>query len=121
MMMFTIGARSEFTRRAMATAVMSWRALVFRPSTAVVMHISGYDDDPRELWQIPEVCDFVRRFCEKTRAHEHPAIEPMSRSLLLACGADPDRHFNVTMITRDEALERTGEFFKSKIKSESDD
>jgi hypothetical protein len=115
-MVFSIGAAPYFNRKALATAVLSWRALKIRPSTAIVIHVGGYDDDPRELWQIPEVCSFICRFCEKTKAHEHPAMDPMSRNLLLLCGADPDLHVGAIMIPAEESNRQTQEFFKSRIK-----
>jgi len=113
---FSIGARPYLGKRALSTAIMSWRALKITPSTAVVIHLGGFDDDPRELWDIPEARDFIGRFAEKTQAHKHPAIDPMSRNLLLLCGADPELHARADMITKEQALEQTNEFFKSRIK-----
>ena len=118
MVAFSIGTAPYFDRKALSIAVLSWRALKIEPSTAIVIHLGGYDDDPRELWNIPEARDFIRRFCEKTQAHKHPALEPMSRNLLFACGADPDRDVGVTMISGKEALEQSGEFFKKRIREE---
>lgn len=117
MLAFSLGG-PPFNRMALATAVMSWRALKIEPTTAIVIHVGGYDDDPRELWQIPEVMNFVRKFCEKTRAHEHPAMDPQSRAVLLACGADPTKHVHVDMISKEESLRRSGEFFKERLKEE---
>lgn len=118
MLTFSIGTRPYFNRKALATAVVSWRALDIKPSTVIVLHLGGYDDDPRELWQIPEARDFIRRFAEKTKAHEHPAVDPISRNLLLACGADPDLKVSVDMITVDDALRQMGEFFSEVMKKE---
>jgi len=117
---FSIGTAPYFNRKALATAVVSWRALKFKPSSAVVIHVGGYDDDPRELWQIPEVCAFVRRFCEKTKAHEDPALDPMSRNLLLLCGADPGIEPEVIMISPDESADATMDFFKSRMANHGD-
>lgn len=115
LMTFSLGTGPHFNRKDLAVAVMSWRALVFMPSTAVMIHVGGYDQDPRELWQIPEAREFIRKFCEKTKAHENPAIDPMSRALLLACGADPNRYVDIKMISREEALRQSQAFFKSRI------
>jgi hypothetical protein len=115
-MVFSIGTAPYFNRKALAIAVLSWRALKIKPSTAIVIHVGGYDEDPRELWQIPEARDFICRFCEKTQAHKHPALDPMSRNLLLLCGAEPDLQFGAIMIPAEESNRHTQEFFKSRIK-----
>ena len=103
-MVFTICERGRLDRKTLATAVIAWRNLQIQKNTAVMIHVGGYDEDPRELWQIPEVCTFVQKFCAKTKAHEHPALEPMSKGVLLACGADPYQLVSVNMIT---AVSRT--------------
>jgi hypothetical protein len=46
------------------------------PGTWVLMIIAGYDDDPRELWDIPEVQAFCRRLIKMGMlAALDPAIE----------------------------------------------
>ncbi|KRR21305.1 hypothetical protein CQ14_06560 [Bradyrhizobium lablabi] len=115
---FSIGSADDLSRKALATAVMSWQALKVQPSTAITVHFGGYDEDPRELWQIPEAREFIRKFAVKTNAHKHPALEPTSRALLLACGADPTKRVRVSMITENEALEESTRFFKSRIEKE---
>jgi len=115
-MMFSIGEYPRLYSKALATAVMSWRALKIKPSTAIIIHLGGYDNDPRELWDIPQAREFIRKFAERTGAHKHPAIDPTSRALLLACGADPELKVKVDMITAEEATERDLEFFKSRLK-----
>lgn len=118
MLVFSIGEKRYLNRKALAAAVLSWRAQKFKPTTAVTIHFGGYDDDPRELWDIPEAASFIRRFCEKTKAHKHPALEPISRALLLACGADPNLRVTVDMISTEAALQKSGEFYKSRIGKE---
>jgi hypothetical protein len=118
MLAFSIGSKAEMDRKALASAILAWRALKIEPSTAIMMHFGGYDDDPRELWQIPEVCSFVQKFCVKTKAHEHPQVEPQSRNWLLACGADPSRPVMVQSISPQESLARSAEFFKQVIKDQ---
>jgi hypothetical protein len=118
MVAFTIGSKTEMHRKALAAAVLAWRAIKIEPTTAIIMHFGGYDDDPRELWQIPEVCRFVQKFCAKTKAHEHPQVEPQSRDWLLACGADPSRPVKVQSISQRESLARSAEFFKQVIKED---
>jgi hypothetical protein len=116
---FTICERGRLTRKALATAVLAWRTLKIKTSTAIMIHVIGYDDDPRELWQIPEVCEFVQKFCAKTKAHQHKALEPMSRAVLLACGADPVFKVSVNMISAEQALQESMKFFKARLGKKS--
>jgi hypothetical protein len=111
---FSLCGKGDMDRAVMARAIMAWRRLRLKPSQIVIIHVAGYDDDPRELWQIDEVRAFVQKFCAKTGAHSHPAIDPMSRSLLLACGADPSRTVSVNMISEDAALAEFTEWIKNK-------
>jgi hypothetical protein len=112
---FMLATKGEMNRKAMATAVLAWRALKIESTTAITLVIGGYDDDPRELWEIPEVCTYVRKFCTKTNAHEHPQVEPQSRNWLLLCGADPERSVSLWPISRKEALDRSAAFFDQVI------
>lgn len=116
MLVFTLCERGWTHRKALATAVLSWRNLKIEPNTAITFLVSGYDDDPRELWQIHEVREFVQKFCARTDALNHPALEPMARTLLLACGADPTVHVIVNPISQEEAMKQSMDFFKAKIK-----
>lgn len=116
MLVFSVGSKNELDRKALAAAVLAWRALKIKSTTAITMHFGGYDDDPRELWQIPEVCAFIQKFCAKTSAHTHPQVEPQSRDWLLACGADPSQSVTVHMISPQESLDRSAAFFKQTIK-----
>lgn len=115
---FSIGSRDDLSRKALAYAVMSWRALEVKPTTAITLHFGGYDDDPRELWQIPEAREFIRKFGVKTNAHKSPALEPISRALLLACGVDPTKHVFVDMITKEAALEKSNAFFNAQLRKD---
>lgn len=115
MMVFSIGTAGILHSKALAYAVMSWRALKIRPSTAIVMHFGGYDEDPRELWTIPEVRKFVQKFCAKTGAHKHPALDPTSRAWLLACDVEPGLKVHVNMVSVEKSLDDSMEFFKSRL------
>jgi hypothetical protein len=115
---FMVGTKANMNRKDMATAVLAWRALKIEPTTAITLVFGGYDDDPRELWEIPEVCTYVRKFCAKTNAHEHPQVEPQSRNWLLLCGADPKRSVSLWPISQQESLDRTAAFFKQVIPPE---
>jgi hypothetical protein len=56
---------------------------------SVYITVAGYDDDPRELWEIPEVSDFLRKFTAKAKLAQanFSALDDISKALLLhACG-----------------------------------
>ena len=42
---------------------MAWRETSMRfPNSGFYLQIAGYDNDPREPWEFPEVARYVRRF-----------------------------------------------------------
>jgi len=104
LVMFSMCGKGEMDATVLADAVAAWRRLA--KVEHIMLHVAGYDDDPRELWQIAEVRDFVRRFCAETQAHQSPALDPTSKALLLACGGDPSIKVTVEPITVEEALAR---------------
>lgn len=57
-----------------------------------MLSISGYDDDPRELYEIPECCTWARWFVQQFRCPDLFGDEALSILSLMACGArkDPD-------------------------------
>jgi hypothetical protein len=59
----TIGTRDALTKRDADAAAQAFRELRRRhPQALIALSILGYDQDPRELWEFPEVCRYVRRF-----------------------------------------------------------
>lgn len=40
-------------------AILSFRAA--NPVATITLWVHGYDDDPRELWDVPEVCDQIKQ------------------------------------------------------------
>jgi hypothetical protein len=115
-LIFQIGDKSDLGRKALAYAVMSWRRLQrdIQPSTMIMLTFGGYDSDPRELWQIPEVRQFTQKFCLKTQAYKHPALSPASRWILL-CGGDPNFPAPAWVpISKKEEIERTLQFWNDR-------
>jgi hypothetical protein len=47
--------------------------------------IDGYDDDPRELWQIPEVKDYIRRLILGLDLEVMARLDELSRILGAVC------------------------------------
>jgi hypothetical protein len=58
---FAIGLRGELGKAEARNAAKAWREVTNRyPKGVFILNIPGYDDDPRELWEFPDVCRFVR-------------------------------------------------------------
>lgn len=51
-------------------------ALIPRDHPVLTCSIGGYDDDPRELWEIPETIVFLDALNRQMRAH-HPAVHAL--------------------------------------------
>jgi hypothetical protein len=102
---FAIGARGELTNayaRAAAKAFVEVRKRC--PGALLYPHLLGYDDDPRELWQFPEVRRYLRRWARYAgitdwrRAIAVPWVDPgCTLGLLAVYGAFGGAHpFAVT-------------------------
>jgi hypothetical protein len=111
---FSLCGKGEMGRKVLAQAVMAWRRLIEKHPRGIIIHVAGYDDDPRELWQIGEVREFVQKFCAKTKAHEHEALAPDSRAVLLGCGADPWRPVTVNVVSAEKAMDDFMEWLKDR-------
>jgi hypothetical protein len=58
-----IGVAGDLTERAAARAAVAFRlARACSPAASVHFTIGGYDDDPREIFEIPEVREYIRRW-----------------------------------------------------------
>jgi hypothetical protein len=63
LIVMTIGMPGDLTRQEAETAARAWLATHKRyPRATTWLQIAGYDDDPRELYEFPEVTRYVRRF-----------------------------------------------------------
>lgn len=76
------GARAGW----LGIAAQNWKAIEGQEGV-IAFVVEGYDDDPRELWDIPEVCLFVRDWVEMTSAFDDDRIlQDARRFLLVLCG-----------------------------------
>jgi hypothetical protein len=65
----TIGVRGQLTRRNARDAAKMFREIVRRaPLAPVYPNFLGYDDDPRELWEIEEVRRYVCTWAASPRS-----------------------------------------------------
>jgi hypothetical protein len=63
MMPITIGTRDRLTKHAARQAAEVWRKLAARyPKAIFYLHLLGYDQDPREIWEIVDAARYVRCF-----------------------------------------------------------
>ena len=77
-----IGERGRLTRHEAKCAAKTWNEhLQLQPKAHVILSVSGYDDDPRDLWEFDEVRKFVQqfaRFAGIADAMDHaPAVQDM--------------------------------------------
>jgi hypothetical protein len=91
---FPIGRRHDLSKSAAETAARQWQELRQRyPKAQIILHIPGYGQDPREIWEFPDATRYVRWWAGFTgiRRFEQAAYElplhHMSVVFLGLCGA----------------------------------
>jgi hypothetical protein len=90
-----IGSRGDLTRQDAARAAKQWRQHVKRyPKAHYYIHIAGYDDDPRNLWEIDQAARYVRRWARLAGLNSLAAadqyLDERFLAFLAACGAFGD-------------------------------
>ena len=56
-----IGERGSLSKQRVRTGARAWHETTQRyPQAALLIYVLGYDQDPRELWEIPEAARYVR-------------------------------------------------------------
>jgi hypothetical protein len=93
----TIGIRGSLTRSFAKAAAKAWREMVKRhPKALFRVAIAGYDDDPRELCDFPEVREYVCRWARFAEINFEtlstlPFADEESVAFLAACGVFGDQ------------------------------
>jgi hypothetical protein len=93
--LFVMGIRGHLNTKQAKLAAKGLRKL-WRKSPAVELmpSISGYDDDPRELWEIEECQSYVTKFCRQAELGGFPPatwnIDNLHRHFIGTC-LWPDR------------------------------
>jgi hypothetical protein len=100
MVNLVIGERGALTRRAARNAARAYQRSAARyPKAMMYVSIAGYDNDPRELWDIPEARDYFCRWAKFAGVDNSAAVagSPLMKeatAALAKCGAlndvDPD-------------------------------
>jgi hypothetical protein len=91
-----IGARGELTRQAARSAAKAFRKIAAKgPKALVHIMIAGYDDDPREIADIPEAREYVCRWArfaaiDSIAAAQASPLNDDSVGVLAACGCFPE-------------------------------
>jgi len=94
-----IGKRDELTPQEAERMGARWcREVQCNPRAEFEISIDGYDDDPRELWQIPEVVSYVKLWAAAAGIGDVATAQRLNRQslgLLGLCGvfgAPPQIH-----------------------------
>jgi hypothetical protein len=86
-----VGTRDNLTKAAARHCAAMWREAAQRyPKAIFVLNIPGYDDDPRELWEFPEVRRYVRWWARFAGVNDLETADPFfGDGLLQRIGVDP--------------------------------
>lgn len=98
-----VGMRDRLTEEEACKSAKVWRSAVAQRVECMMIHIYGYDDDSRELWEIPEVCSYLKHFVNYSglSIEEASKLLPNERGcgLLAACGAFGEHYRRAAMAT----------------------
>jgi hypothetical protein len=68
---FMIGGRDDLTEDAARKMAGEWRRAVKQyPHAIFYLHLAGYDEDPREIWEIDDAARFVCRWAQLAGIHK---------------------------------------------------
>jgi hypothetical protein len=92
---FCIGTRGDLNRQEAKRAAKSWLEHIKRhPKARFVIHLAGYDDDPRDIWEIDEAARYVRRWARLAGLDDIDVagarLDDRALAWLGACGAFGD-------------------------------
>lgn len=91
-MLVQVGERGQLdTKHASEAARAILKARETFPSAQIVLVVNGYDEDKRELWEVPEVCSYMLElfdtvFADWPEGGLHDLnLEPNSMTMVLVC------------------------------------
>jgi hypothetical protein len=77
-----IGSRGHLSLRDAKRAAATWQQMRrLHPEAEFIFAVQGYDDDPRALWEIPEVAAYVRSWARLVGLDSPEAAERVFGSL----------------------------------------
>jgi hypothetical protein len=63
--MFCVGKRGRLTYHAASVRAYAFRTTIAaHPRAYVILNFAGYDDDPRALWEFPDVCRYAQKWAD---------------------------------------------------------
>jgi hypothetical protein len=82
-----VGGRDNLSDSTRADVVRHLNGTVRTSTTGGTVHLAvdGFDDDPRELWEIPEVREYVRRLVLDLDTEVALRLDELSRILGAVC------------------------------------
>jgi len=99
-----IGTRDDLSPKSAEAAAQKWRDIRRQyPNLSVYVSLAGYDDDPREIWEIASAAEYVRQWARFAGIEnlEETATGPLGTTgaaFLGACGVFGEEvHRNITM------------------------
>jgi hypothetical protein len=58
-----VGTRDDLSPESAEAAAQKWRDIRRQyPNVSVYVSLAGYDDDPREIWEIASAAEYVRQW-----------------------------------------------------------
>lgn len=91
-MIVQVGSKGELdTKHAAVAAQALLKARETYPSAQIVLVVTGYDKDKRELWDVPEVCSYMLELFDTVFADWPEGglsdlnLEPNSMTMVLVC------------------------------------
>ena len=91
-----IGARGSLSKERARQSAQAWRETALRyPKAYFIIALLGYDEDPREVWEIPEAARYVRWWAQYTGIADnidsgHHFLGPTGVAFLAGCGVYGD-------------------------------
>lgn len=93
----TIGGRENLTDKDLRQAVKAYRLILLANPGLKECHLvlHGWDEDEREIWDIPEACAYIRKWAKAAGVDTYSGalagkIHEWSIGLLAKCGAMRD-------------------------------
>src|SRR5262245_5878357 len=90
--LFAIGSRDDLSKQEARCSAKLWCETVQRaPKAVFVLHLAGFDDDPREIWEFADAARYVRWWARYAGMGDVDVADRLlasgsSLSFLAACG-----------------------------------
>jgi hypothetical protein len=97
---FVMGERGELTPSTCREHALAWKRLrAANPKAIFLLMVMGYDDDPRELWEFPEVREYVQSWAGLVGLDDYDAAVAVFSARPIAQGYAPEAVHEVIVNT----------------------